>query len=267
MTDVSKQANRLSQEGLGEVSSWKLPSIGDKKKVVKSAQRERLEKKQQSAREKVENVSAHKKPKPLTADELKAIADQAQQEGYADGFKEGMDKGLKQGEASGRESGEKKAYTEVKSFLDDEKSRFSQIADRLMEPMQQQEQLLEKTVVELAIQIAAHLLQTEIESSPEKLVRVVNSAISALPVGAKNISVFVNEEDAKLIDSVLPEQHRNWRLIDDNSLASGGCRVETAESFIDYSVESRIAEYLSAAQEHNLEPLEDAQTPSNAAKQ
>ncbi len=265
MTDVSKQNNLISAGESTEISAWKLPAIGEKKKVVKSARREQLEKKQQAAREKVENLAPKKKPKPLTADELKAIADQAQQEGYADGFKEGMEKGLKQGEASGRENGEKKAYGEVKSLLEDEKKRFSQIADRLMEPMQQQDELLEKTLLEMAVQIATHLLKAEIQRSPDKLVQLVNSTIASLPVGAKNISLYVNEDDAKLLDAALPQEHRNWRLIDDNSLTSGGCRLETAESFVDFSIESRIAEYFATAQQKdNTLPPDNGSEPGEA---
>jgi len=221
-----------------------LPKIGAGKKPIKSAQREKREKAQQAVKEKIEDVSRQNKPKHLTAEELQSIADQAQQEGYAEGFKQGMDKGLKQGESKGKDLGERKAYQETKAALDAEKAKLAAIAQRLLEPMQAQEAFLEQQLLALALTLAKQLLLSEIESSPEKLARIINTAIAALPVGAKNITVFVNENDARLIDSIIPPEHRNWRLQDDNALASGGCRVETDESLVDYSIEKRLSEYL-----------------------
>ncbi|WP_075185537.1 flagellar assembly protein FliH [Teredinibacter haidensis] len=252
MTDVSKQMNRIPHESLDKnevVSAWSLPSIGEKRKVVKSAKREAREKAAAKASETVEDVPRQQKPKPPTAEQLQQIADLAQQEGYADGFKEGMEKGLKQGESKGQQLGEQKAYTETRQKLDDEKRRISSIANQLMEPLQGQDEQLETLVVDMALHLAKHLIASEISCSPETLSNLVNRAIKTLPVGAKNITVYVNEQDAKLLDTVIPVEHRGWRLCDDNSLITGGCRVETADSLVDFSIESRLAEYMQSVDE------------------
>lgn len=246
MTDVKKQINRIPHESLGEnetVSTWQLPRMGQRNKVVKSAKREKAEKRQQPA-EHIEDVPRSGKPKPMTADELQKIADQAQQEGYADGFKEGMEKGLKQGETKGIQLGEQKAYNETKAQLENEKHRFETIANQLFIPMQHQDKAIENKLVTMVMALSKALLSQEITQHPTTLLAIVERALAALPVGSTNIRVYVNEDDAKLLESVVPAVHRDWQLIDDNSLASGGCRVETKESLVDYSLETRLAEYI-----------------------
>jgi|GEM_PF-1030199 len=254
MTDVRKQAGRIPQESLSgddSVATWKLPAMGKPGKVVKSAKRE---KRSRVASETIEDLGSRSKPKPLTAEELQKIADQAQQEGYADGFKEGMEKGLQQGETKGLQLGEHKAYAELKPKLLDEQQRFSTIATQLMEPMGQQDAGLEKLVLELVMGVSRHLLADEITASPSKLMHIVQRALAALPVGAKNIRVSVNEADARLLETVIPAEHRNWQLLEDDSLHSGGCRIETEESLVNYSIEARLNEFLSHAEEMALDP-------------
>lgn len=262
MTDASKHPNRISGDSLGDagqVSAWKLPTVGKPGKVVRSAKREAGERKAKVA-ESIEDVPAHKKPRPMTADELKKIADEAQQEGYADGFKEGMEKGLQQGEESGRAHGEQKAYAETRQQLDDRIQRLAQLADRLLNPFQQQEEAAEKLVVDLAMGLARHLLGEELAQRPEKLVGIVQKAIRALPIGAKNITVYVNEQDAALLEELIPAQHRNWQVREDDSLAQGGCRVETQDSLVDFSIEQRLADYLQQVMESSDETAAGSST-------
>lgn len=263
MTDVTKQINRIPHESLGEnetVSTWQLPRVGQRNKVVKSAKREQTEK-QKKTSEQIEDVPRSSKPKPMTANELQKIADQAQQEGYADGFKEGMEKGLKQGETKGFQSGEQRAYSETKGCLDDEKRRFEAISNQLFEPMQHQDKAIENRLVTMVMVLSKALLAQEITQDPSKLLVIVERVLAALPVGATNIRVYVNEGDAKLLEAVVPAAHRDWQLMNDNSLASGGCRVETLESLVDYSLETRLAEYL-----QEVDTLNNTTSASAASK-
>lgn len=250
MTDFGKHTNRIPQELLNSdepVSAWQLPVMGEQQRIVKSAQREAKEKqaKAQAAKEQVQEEAVV--PQPPTAEELQAIADQAQQEGYADGFKEGMEKGMKQGEAKGLELGEQKAYNETRADLDDQRQRLAAIADQLFVPMQNQDREIEKSLIDIVLALTRHLLGSELSSSPEKLIGVIHQALAALPVGAKNISVVVNDQDLELLETVKTLAQRDWVLKGDAELERGGCRVETAESFIDYSIETRLKHYLSEA--------------------
>ncbi|TVZ38585.1 flagellar assembly protein FliH [Alteromonadaceae bacterium 2753L.S.0a.02] len=228
---------------------WQLPAWNKKGKVVKSADREAREHARAGKKEIVEDVSRKPKPKPLTAEQLKKIADQAQQEGYADGFKEGMEKGIAQGEQTGQKHGEAKAYQETRNRYENEITRLKAIADRLLQPMQQQDEQLENAIVQMAINLAEKLILSELQIDPGKIIGVVNKALAELPVGAKNICVQVAPQDAELLEQLIPASHRHWRVEENTELQPGGCKIITADSLVDFSIASRLQNYLDEAAE------------------
>lgn len=244
-SDKKKSPAGVWQPQSGEtVAAWDLPAWNDDGQIIKSARREAAEKQAEKEPEPViEEIEEVEPPKLPTAEELKAIADQAQQEGYADGFKEGMEKGLHQGEEAGRKHGEEKAYTETRAKIEGEIARLQSIADRMFEPTQQQDEQLETLVVEMAVNLARRLLVTELTAQPERITPVVKRALTELPVGAKNITVELSPADMALLDEHLPESKRNWRATENAELHQGGCIVKTAESLIDYSVDQRLDNY------------------------
>lgn len=264
-TDKKKRPAGVWQPQSDEtIAAWDLPAWNDDGQIVKSARREAAEKKPEENPEPVvEEVEEVEPPKLPTAEELKAIADQAQQEGYADGFKEGMEKGLHQGEEAGRKHGEEKAYGETRAKMDDEKARLQSIADRLFQPTQQQDEQLESLVVDMAVNLARRLLVNELNSQPEKITSVVKRALTELPVGARNITVELSPADMALLDEHLPESKRNWRATENAELHQGGCIVKTAESLIDYSVDQRLDTYLREIEQSPA--ISDADEEDNGA--
>ena len=53
--------------------------------------------------------------------------------------------------------------------------------------------------------------------------------------------LFAHPQDAALIRSHLGDQlaHNNWRIIEDQTLTPGGCRVELGSSEVDATLETR----------------------------
>lgn len=253
MTDKKKLANRIPFESLEKesaVSAWALPSMDKKSRLVYSAKREQQTKKNDpNTHESVEDYKAPLKPKPLTADQLQKLAAEAKQEGYDSGYAEGLQTGLSDGTARGLQEGEKKAYTETRKQLQDETARLALICENLFNPMDAQGQDLENIIIEMALQFTKELIAKEINETPQHLVSIVKQALVALPAGAKNISVFCNEKDAALVQKYCPKDNRNWIIKVDDTVARGGCRVETLESLVDYTIEQRMTAFLQQIQE------------------
>ncbi|WP_188151668.1 flagellar assembly protein FliH [Teredinibacter waterburyi] len=246
-TDASKNPNRIPSNSLGSdevVSAWQLPRMGNGGKIVKSAGREAGDKKKNPSVESIEDISSKVKAKPVTADELQKIVEQAQQEGYGEGFKEGMEKGLAQGEEKGRKLGEQKAYEETKAKLESDSGRLAAIAEQLFEPMQAQQESIENIVVEMALSLAKKIIASELKQSPDALYTIVSSALSALPQGSANIVVYLNSEDAALVADYIPAEDRDWQVKVDATLSHGSCKIETRDSLVEYRVEERLEEYM-----------------------
>ena len=249
MVDEKRNLNRIPFESLKNdtISSWSLPIINDNDSVLKSAE---IEKKQAEAqkknreKEKVEDVSPEDKPQPMTAEQLQVLSEEARQEGYAEGYAEGLKKGTDQGLEKGTKQGQKKAYDETKAEMMDTQNRLRGIAQSLFEPMQQQTELLENTIVDMAMMLARNLIRQEITQSPLVLFNVVQRAVNALPIGEKNITIVLNDADAELMENVLTAKKSSWKIERDNQVTSGGCMVKTENSFIDYEIENRLKQYL-----------------------
>lgn len=249
MVDEKKNPNRIPFESLvnDAVSSWSLPRMNDHGSILKSAEIEKRQaeiQKEKSKKEKVEDVSPEDKPQPMTAEQLQVLAEEARQEGYAEGYAEGLKKGTDQGLEKGTKQGQKKAYDETKADLIDTQNRLRGIAQCLFEPMQQQTELLENTLVDMAMMLAKHLIRQEITQSPIVLFNVIQRAVNSLPIGEKNIIIMLNDADADLMDNVLATKKSSWKIERDNQVTSGGCIVKTENSLIDYEIENRLKQYL-----------------------
>jgi flagellar assembly protein FliH len=89
------------------------------------------------------------------------------------------------------------------------------------------------------VSIARQVVSEEVLQAPDILRDTVQAAIQALPRGADNIQIFLNPDDKKLLAAVgnLPTSFNDIQV--DASLARGGCRVETRESTVDYTLDYR----------------------------
>ena len=228
----------------GAATPWNLPSMGDPGKTIKPAKKE---KKPQN--EIIEDYKGRVKPKPMTADALKQMVDEAQKEGCEQGYQEGFQKGQAEGLQKGTMEGKSQAYQEAKAEFDQQIATLNGISQALMQPMLTQDERLENIIVEMAYRFSQQLVEDEIKANPSKLYRIVQKAISALPAGAKNIQIFLNEQDANLFESCVSKEQREWEVSIDKTLKSGGCRVETKESIVDYSLDSRFQKYLEQIKE------------------
>lgn len=261
MTD-NKLVNRIPFEEIETAKVWTLPSLSNgKTKVVPSVKKQnaREETAKKAGQEIIEEIS-QPALKPLTAEQLQQITEQAEKEGREHGYQEGLQKGLAEGEKKGLLKGEQKAYGETKAALEDQTRRFQQIADALLQPLVTQSTKLENIILDMAVNIARHLLSRELTEDPSSLFHLVERAVNVLPAGAKNIRIYLNPDDVELAHEAFANMGRNWTFFSDAKMARGGCRVETDQSLVDYSVEQRLKQML---EQVNLlgELAEEEETP------
>lgn len=268
MSETPKSKDRIPFESLSDssdVSSWSLPSMDAQGRVVRSAQRDK-KKKGASADVVIESVSKKTKPKPLTAEELQQITEQARKDGFQRGLHEGTEQGIREGTKTGEKAGHQRAYMEAKKEIEALQYRLRTLATRLFDPMQQQDQQIENILVDVILNLSKRVISSEVSFDPSVLLKTVHQVLGCLPKDAKNVRVFLNDKDADLVEGLVPENQRNWRVQRDNSQASGGCIVESDSSLIDFSVGERIATFLDKLDTQGvaaeLPPLPDYQSSS-----
>jgi flagellar assembly protein FliH len=186
--------------------------------------------------------------KPLTLDELEAIRQDAYNEGFATGEKDGF------------HAGQLKAKQEADMVLAAKVVDLEQVMSQLFEPIAEQDQQLEESMITLLEQMVRQVIQRELVSDSSQIRQVLSEALKLLPMGTGNIRIHVNPQDFETIKTLRERHEESWRILEDASLLPGGCRVESELSRIDATVETRLNQVIKQLFEQQREqaahPLE-----------
>lgn len=231
---------RIPAASAGEVKSWMLPPVDDAGKVLSSAQkeaRERREKMLKQGKETIENVEVAALSKTgMTAKDMQEIFDTAEK----DGFNQGHEAGLQKGQVEGYEAGRQQGLLEMRSQLAIEKQRLHLLMEGLLNPLTAQDDDVENMLLDVICSLTQSVVQRDLLLDPEHILALVKTAVDALPIGSKNIRICLHPDDVALLDTYAREQQLEWKFFADEHLQLGGCRVETPESRVDFSVSLRL---------------------------
>jgi flagellar assembly protein FliH len=171
-----------------------------------------------------------------TAEAIEAIQHQARQEGYQEGLQEG------------RAAGHQKGYADGKAQAEQEATRLNGLMSQLDASLAGMESQMAETLLDLALGVAKQMLRQALAVRPELILPIIQEAINRLPQTNQHPQLFLNPQDAALVRAHLDAElaHGHWRIQEDNQIAPGGCRLETAQCELDASIERRWQDVLEA---------------------
>ena len=169
---------------------------------------------------------------PLTLEELESIRQEAYNEGFAVGEKEGF------------HSTTLKVRQEAEQALAPKLAGLEQLMAHLFEPIAEQDTQIEKSLVDLVQHITRQVIQRELAIDSTQIEHVMREALKLLPLGVGNVRLYINPQDFAQVKALRERHEETWRIVEDESLLPGGCRVETEHSRIDATVETRIAQVM-----------------------
>lgn len=146
--------------------------------------------------------------------------------------------------AEALEAGRQAAMTELKEVekqrWDALEKRFSTIVNDLVSQTKQYLVTIERSAVELTLEIANKLIGHAVEINPEYIIDIVNTAIGKAG-GAAVKTVRVSPEDMEFIEVVgiarkIKEYDGSWQFESDASVRSG-CIVQTTAGEIDFQLD------------------------------
>lgn len=166
---------------------------------------------------------------PMTLEELESIRQDAYNEGFAIGEKEGF------------HSTQLKVRQEAEAALAAKLESLETLMGHLLEPIADQDAQIEKSMVQLVEHLARQVIQRELKTDSSQIGKVLQDALRLLPMGASNVRILVNSQDFAQVKALRDRHEENWRILEDDTLQPGGCRVETEHSRIDATIETRIS--------------------------
>lgn len=164
-----------------------------------------------------------------TVEEIEQIREQARQEGYAAGLEESRQQGYAQGLEQGREQARLEAAT------------LCQIAAELSREMAKADETIAQDVLALSLDVAKAILKTALSVQPQLILPAIREAIHYLPTLQPQAQLILHPEDASIVIQYMGDDlgKAGWRIIGDEQMERGGCRVETSSNQIDVSMATR----------------------------
>lgn len=166
-----------------------------------------------------------------TAEEIEAMFDQARIEGRADGRAEGQAEGFAAGHAEGLRKGQEETRREA--------TRLAALVGAMDEALDALDGEIAEEIVVLAIELARQMVHHTLADHPGAVAETVREALQQLP--QNQISIHLHPDDAHLVRESLGDtlEYGHHRIIEDESITRGGCRLQAAGSEIDASMETR----------------------------
>lgn len=227
----TKDLNRIPKEQLTAYERWELPLLDERGNEV--VQEEELS------------------VKPLTAgdiDEIRQAAredglsegrEQGLQEGRAEGYELGHKEGTEAGLAEGREQGRSEGYDETRKDVAAKMDRLEEVLGELLLPISRHQDEIENSLLNLTTVLARAVVYRELAIDSSQIRQVVRRALDALPSTSENIRIYIHPDDYNTVRDVADRLEAAASVVEDDKVLAGGCRVETRNSLVDFSVEKR----------------------------
>ncbi|WP_249404404.1 FliH/SctL family protein [Stenotrophomonas sp. CFBP 13724] len=156
---------------------------------------------------------------PPTLEEIQAIQDAAEKEGFAHGHAEGYAQG----------------QAEVRRVV----AQMEGILDNFSRPLVRLENEAVAALGELAVRIAGTLVGRAYQTDPELLAQLVAEGVDAVGTSSRDVEVRLHPDDIAALSPLLtlsPQQ----RLVPDAVLSRGDLRVHAESVRIDGTLEARL---------------------------
>lgn len=196
----------------------------------------------------------------------------ALQRALADGFQAGSDKGFEQGLVQGQEAGQRDGFEKgreqgARQGLEEGRRQGLRVFEEASAPLEQISAQLRRflgefelkrrqELLELVKKVAQQVIRCELTLHPTQLLALVEEALVVMPSNQGDVRILLNPEECARIKELAPAQAAIWRLVPDDKLALGECRVVTAQSEADIGCQQRLDACVDTLSQH-LQLAED----------
>ncbi|WP_271411264.1 flagellar assembly protein FliH [Pseudomonas sp. Q1-7] len=174
--------------------------------------------------------------------------------GYQDGLNEGREAGQREGMERGRQEGQRLGREEGRTLGQqqfEEASRpLQRVAAEYRQFLQDFEQARRQQLLELVKKVSKQVIRCELTLHPTQLLSLAEEALAAMPGDPGEVQILLNPEECARIRDLAPDRAEAWRLVPDERLALGECRVVTAQAEADIGCQQRLDSCMDALAGH-----------------
>lgn len=159
-----------------------------------------------------------------TAEELDSISSTARDEGFRNGYEEGMAAGL--------------AHADVLI------TRTKGILENFARPLAALDDEIEQELLQLTLSLCERILRKTLPQEPESIAAFIREGIELLQPADRQVSIYVNNEDASALTELLGNAGEGWRILPDRVLKPGDIRIQTDSGALDGALLTRLESML-----------------------
>ena len=190
----------------------------------------------------------------------------AMQRAIADGFQEGTEKGYQQGLEQGQEAGLREGFdkgreegvrlgredgrAEGRRLFEEASRPLEHVSEQLRSFLGELELKRRQELLELVKKVAQQVIRCELTLHPTQLLTLAEEALASMPGDQGDVRILLNPEECARIKDLVPERAAAWRLVPDDKLALGECRVVTAQAEADIGCQQRLDSCVDTLSEH-----------------
>ncbi|PHM26370.1 flagellar assembly protein FliH [Xenorhabdus ehlersii] len=171
-------------------------------------------------------------------DELK---EQARQAGHVQGFAEGQIQGYEQGVQEGRQAGLEQGLQEAKQQQQVITDQWKALLTDFSHSLDGLDTVIASRLMQLALTAAHHILGQPAVCDGTALLNQIREFIQQEPMFSGKPQLRIHPQNIPLVEQQLGEvlALHGWRLVADNKLHPGGCKVSADEGDMDASLATR----------------------------
>ncbi|MDP2127461.1 MAG: flagellar assembly protein FliH [Pseudohongiella sp.] len=166
------------------------------------------------------------------------------EEGRRLGMEQGREQGLLEGRAQGQKEGHAAAYKKAEAEISQQMQTLKSVMTHLTHAMNEQDYQLEHALLNLSKEIAKHVIQRELMIDSSHIINIARQALATLPPSRDNVRILVNQDDLPLIEQAIADSGEDWRVVGTKLIERGGCRVESDQSAVDFTIGERFKQVL-----------------------
>ena len=180
--------------------------------------------------------------------------DDGVQKGHQAGFESGMEEGRQSGHAAGfnqgRIEGQQKGKDNIDEQLNSIIAPLGALKSLLEEGHSQQIAQQQTLILDLVRRVSLQVIRCELTLQPQQILNLVEETLSALPDDPTEVKIHLEPSAVDKLKELAADKIKNWTLVADTSISAGGCRIVSATSDADASVETRLNSCLAQVQAH-----------------
>lgn len=186
-------------------------------------------------------------------DEFQSGFDEGQRKGHEQGYQEGLQQGIEagtqQGLQQGVQQGVEQGIEQVKDHMSGSISAIDQLMKQIETLFHQHVREQSEMICDLVQKVARQVIRAELTLQPGQMLRLIEETLEQIPQQKSKVTVYLNPNDCQRLIELMPEAVVNWELKQDDSLATGSCRVVSDESEAVADAEERLEVCMDAVRE------------------